>query len=144
MFRRRRTPSPPPSELSAALGPEPEPDEDRPAPSRVQVIDDESFFDATAGGVSVVDFSASWCAPCRTFGPIFEEVARHHEGPVRFGSCDVDASPNTSALLQIRSVPTVVAFGPDGSELTRISGAVPRRQLEALINEVVKGTGAPR
>jgi thioredoxin-like negative regulator of GroEL len=63
-------------------------------------------------------------------------VAEAHPGPVRFGSCDVDANPATAELLGIRSIPTLVVFGPDGSEVGRSTGAVSRGDLEATVAQL--------
>lgn len=125
MFRRRPAPEP-----AAA------PDVVHDGPSPVLVVDDATFFDVTEGGWTVVDFWAAWCAPCRSFAPVFEAVARAHQGPVRFSSCDVDANPRTAELLQIRSIPTLVVFGPDGSEVGRSQGVVSRGDLEATVRQL--------
>lgn len=109
---------------------------------QVLEVTDAGFLDQTAGGWTFVDFSATWCAPCRTFTPVFRAVAETHEGPVRFGVCDIDANPATAALLQVRSVPTVVVFGPDGSEVGRSSGVLRRGDLEATVAQVVARAAA--
>lgn len=120
--------------------PAPDQPDELPAPvvdgAAVQVIDDDSFLDLTEGGYTVVDFWAGWCAPCRSFAPVFRAVAAAHTGPVRFGACDVEASPRTAALLGIRSIPTLVVFGPDGSEVGRSNGMVSRGDLEATVAQL--------
>lgn len=67
---------------------------------------------------------------------MFQAAAAAHTGEVRFGSCDIDASPATAELLQIRSIPTLVVFGPDGSEIGRSLGAVARGDLDATIRQL--------
>ncbi len=129
MFGRRRS-------RRAPVSPATEADAGSSLPGCVTAIDDDSFFAATEGGYTIVDFWATWCGPCRAFSPIFHAVASAHEGSVRFASCDVDRSPRTAELLQIRSIPTVVVFGPDGSEVGRSAGAVSRGDLEATVRQL--------
>ena len=129
MFRKRRP----------AASPEPEapPAPEAPStPSAVRVIEDGNFLELTEGGYTVVDFWAAWCGPCRSFAPVFAAVAAAHRGPVRFGACDVDSNPGVAQLLGIRSIPTLVVFGPDGSEVGRSTGAVSRGDLEATVAQL--------
>ena len=107
-----------------------------PASSAVLVIDDATFLDLTEGGYTIVDFWASWCGPCRSFAPVFRAVAEAHTGPVRFGTVEVDANPRTAQLIGITSIPTLVVFGPDGSEVGRSTGAVRRGDLEATVAQL--------
>ena len=126
MFRSRRT-------QEIAAGP------DHPAP--VIDINDATFADATVGGWTVVDFWAPWCGPCRSFHPVFEGLALYFtHDPVQFARCDVDASPETASLLQVLSVPTVVLFGPDGSEVERLVGVPSRREVETMVRDALAAT----
>jgi thioredoxin 1 len=111
-------------------------------PSPIVVIDDANFFEQTAGGVTVVDFWAPWCRPCHAFAPIFDAAASDYVGRVSFGRCNVDANPKSAGLLQILSIPTLVVFGKDGSELRRVAGVLPRRQLDAIIEQVAPTASA--
>jgi thioredoxin 1 len=99
-------------------------------------INDETFLASTEGGFTVVDFWALWCGPCRVFAPVFDEIALRHADGVHFARCDVDESPLTATMLQITSIPTVIAFGPDGSELGRIVGVPRLSDLEGTVTEL--------
>ncbi len=110
--------------------------------SPIRWIDDATFMDATAGAYTVVDFWAPWCAPCRSFAPVFEAAAEAGRPGVVFGSCNVEESPGAVTLLQIQSIPTLVVFGPDGSELRRVSGALGPGQFSRLLDDV--HAGVPR
>ncbi|MGH9187306.1 MAG: thioredoxin family protein, partial [Acidimicrobiales bacterium] len=92
--------------------------------------------DSTEGGFTEVDFWSPWCGPCRAFGPIFDDVAAHSGERIRFARCNVDECPVTATILQIRSIPTVIAFGPDGSERDRIVGLPRRADLEQAVAEL--------
>ena len=73
--------------------------------------------------IVLVDFWATWCPPCRMFGPIFESASEKHEGIV-FGKVDTDAEQELAAELQITSIPTLMAFR-DGILVYNQPGALP-------------------
>lgn len=106
-------------------------------PSPVVHIGSRTFLDETAGGYTLVDFWAPWCGPCVQFAPAFDALAREYEGRVRFGKLNVDENPDIAALLQIRSIPTLVVFDVEGNEITRFTGIPPRRDLTNVLDEVV-------
>ena len=87
-------------------------------------------------GIVLVDLWATWCPPCRMFGPIFEASSEKHEGIV-FGKVDTDAEQELAAELQITSIPTLMAFR-DGILVYNQPGALPAPALEQVI-DAVKG-----
>ena len=90
----------------------------------------------TAEGIAIVDFWAEWCGPCKTFGPIFEEVADANPD-VTFAKVDTEAEQQLAGSLGIMSIPTVMIFR-DGIQLFAQPGALPKAALEDLISQVRK------
>lgn len=90
-------------------------------------------------GVTVVDFWASWCAPCRMMEPILEEIAvEFRERGVRVVKVDTDRAPATAEQFEIRSIPTLVFF-QDGEPLFQTTGLVSKPVLERELNAVLRG-----
>jgi thioredoxin 2 len=82
----------------------------------------------------LVDCWAPWCAPCRSFAPIFEQATRELEPRLRFAKLDTEAEEQQAALWGIRSIPTLILF-KDGREAARLSGALPLMQLKKWLLE---------
>jgi len=79
-------------------------------------------------GVTVVDFWATWCGPCRMIAPILEQLSTEYEGKVRVAKLDVDTNQKTSSRFNVRSIPTLLFF-KDGKLVDQIIGAVPKAKL---------------
>ena len=97
-------------------------------------LNDDSFFDALNECITVVDFWASWCAPCQTLQPRFDSLARTHAGNPRlqFVRVNVDDSPGIASAFDVMSIPTLVVFDQTGREIDREVGLPGKRRLAQL------------
>ncbi len=84
--------------------------------------------------LTIVDFSAEWCGPCKMQYPILEAIAKEMQGKVNFANIDVDESPKIAAELGISSIPLLV-FYKNGKIVHKIVGLQPEAALKATINE---------
>ena len=80
----------------------------------------------------LVDFTATWCGPCRMIAPIIEELATEYQGKAVMGKLDVDENPETSMNFGIRSVPTLLIF-KGGQVVDQIIGAVGKDRIVAKL-----------
>jgi len=82
-------------------------------------------------GISVVDFWAEWCGPCKMIGPIFEEVAGELTN-AKFTKVNVDECPNLAGKYRVASIPTIMVF-KDGAPVDTLVGFMPKDQLKNAI-----------
>lgn len=87
----------------------------------IKVLTDSSFAKDVQKGVTLVDFHANWCGPCRMLAPVLEEVAKDIHGKASIGKVDIDTEQKTASEYQITSVPTMILF-KDGKEVNRLVG----------------------
>ncbi len=98
-------------------------------PAHPFALNEASFERQIQGDLPLlVDVWAAWCGPCRSFAPVFEQAAARLQGRCRLAKLDSEASPQLSARLGIRSIPSLILFR-QGAEKARMSGALPLPQL---------------
>lgn len=99
-------------------------------------VKDDSFATEieSHAGLAVVDFWATWCAPCRMIAPMVEQLAVDYAGQVKVAKLDVDNNQKTAMKFNVRSIPTILFF-KDGKLVDQVVGAVPRQTLEAKFKE---------
>ena len=100
---------------------------------QIKYLNDENFETTIAKGITLVDFYADWCGPCRRIAPVIEELAREMQGKATIAKLDIEKAQRTTAAYQVMSIPTIILF-KDGKEIKRIVGLTDKDSLSKLIN----------
>lgn len=104
----------------------------------IDLNDDNSLRPTTkVNMLTVVDFNATWCGPCKMLAPVFHDAASTFSGKVRFVSVDIDKCTETAKAFGVEAVPTVVFLRPDG-KTERFVGTqelLPASNFEELIKK---------
>lgn len=98
-------------------------------------VTDQSFEEEilNAKGVSLVDFWAPWCGPCRIIGPIVDELAQEYAGRANIVKLNVDENPATAGRFGIQGIPTLLLF-KDGELIDTIVGVQPKETLKQKLD----------
>ena len=84
----------------------------------------------------LVDFTATWCGPCKMMTPVLDELHQRMGDDIRIIKVDIDQSPQASAFYNVNSVPTLILF-QKGNILWRQSGVIPAVSLQKIINQFI-------
>ncbi len=106
--------------------------------SQVVEVNDSNFDSEVvqASGPVLVDFSATWCAPCKKLEPIVDDVAGEYAGRLKVVKVDIQKSPSTAARFGVLSVPTLILF-VDGVVKDQVLGLVPKRAITDRVDQVL-------
>lgn len=99
-------------------------------------VNDSNFKSTiSAKNVTIVEFSAEWCAPCKALKPTLMKISEENQ-EVTIGTLDVDDNPNTSVEYNIRNIPTTIFF-KDGKEVHKMIGNITEPVIKSKISELL-------
>src|ERR1700722_4024347 len=94
----------------------------------IKHLNDQDFQSSIAKGVTLVDFYADWCAPCRMIASVVEKFAAELQGSVNIAKFNIEENQGMTASLQVMSIPTLILF-KDGKEVKRVVGVKNKKEL---------------
>ena len=96
---------------------------------------DSNFKDTAlaAGNISLVDFWAEWCGPCKMIAPVLEEIADDYAGKIKICKLNIDENEETPPKFNIRGIPTLMLFKNGNVDATKV-GALSKSQLTAFVD----------
>jgi len=100
----------------------------------VEAITDTNFNEATDSGLTLTDFWATWCGPCKMQSPVIEQLDEESEGNVSYYKIDIDENPETPREFGIMSIPTLLVK-KDGEVVEKLIGYHSKEQIEEILNK---------
>jgi len=104
--------------------------------SKAMDLTSGNFESTVADGVTLIDFWAEWCGPCRMMHPVLDEIADQFEGKVTVGKINVDNEGDLAQKFGVASIPTLVLM-KDGEEKNRYVGVTSKTELTKALNDVL-------
>jgi len=99
---------------------------------KIKYLNDQNFNESIAQGLSLVDFYADWCGPCRMIAPIMEQLADEMAGKVTVGKLNIDENQKVTSEYNVTSIPTVILF-KDGKAVQTVVGVRDAKTYKELI-----------
>ncbi len=102
----------------------------------ILILTQENFYSFIRENPNlIVDFWAPWCGPCRMLSPIIEQLSAEYAGRIRFAKCNTDENQQMAYQLGISAIPSLFFF-QNGTVIHRVSGALPKENLDMQIRSV--------
>lgn len=102
----------------------------------MKIVDNNEFENEIKSGVTVVDFFATWCGPCKMIAPILEELSEEMKEKVNFIKVDVDKSVDLADEYHISSIPTVAIF-KNNENVNQFVSFLPKEEIKRLIENTL-------
>jgi thioredoxin 1 len=104
--------------------------------SNATALTEATFKESVASGVSLVDFWAEWCGPCRMLAPVIDELAAEYNGKALIAKLDVDQAQSLAEEYGVSSIPTLLVI-KDGAEQKRFVGVTSKTDLTKALDEAL-------
>jgi thioredoxin 1 len=104
------------------------------ASEKVKTFTDSNFDEEIKNGVTLVDFWAEWCGPCRRLAPAVDAIATEYDGRATVAKMNVDENPNIPGRFMIRGIPTLLIF-KNGQLADQIVGLVPKEEITKKLDQ---------
>lgn len=98
----------------------------------VKELTDQNFEQETESGLTLVDFWATWCGPCKMQSPVIDQLDEESDGDVAYFKMDVDENPNTPSQFGVMSIPTLLVK-KDGEVVEKLIGYHSKEQIEQVL-----------
>ncbi len=102
----------------------------------MKIVNETEFDKTISSGVTMVDFFADWCGPCKMIAPVIEDLSGDYEGKVNFIKVNVDQEGALAQRYGVMSIPTLILF-KDGEIVDQVLGFQPKPALQNFINKAV-------
>ena len=99
----------------------------------IKYLDDQTFETTISQGVTLVDFYADWCGPCRMIAPIVEELSQEFENQATIAKVDIENAQKVTSQFNVTSIPTIIVF-KNGAEASRVVGLHDKEALKKMIS----------
>lgn len=104
--------------------------------SSVKILNADSFDSQVNSGVTVIDFWAPWCGPCKMLAPVIEQISDEYSGRLQICKVNVDDNQELAARYGIMSIPSVLVF-KNGEVVDKMVGSRPKSQIKEMIDKYI-------